>query len=151
MRHGSRKFDNFLLTTILLLRKMSNILEITDADYEIFYSNDTSNLIAYRLCLFNYLHLIKSITNINDKIKAAEQIFIILDTPCGHSILKTDIIFRSVVLLKFQEMRYNLQYFKHIDIHNILFAITKVEPVFSNIDNIDYTNYTWLYKYQIRV
>ena len=132
---------------------MSNILKITDRDYDIFYSNDTNNMLAFRLCLSHYLHELKLITDYYDKIKGAEQIFIILDTPCGHTILKTDFIFRNVVIYKIDELLNRLHIYQHNDINNILSILIKIKPIFTNLHqlNIDYNNYTWLYKLQIRV
>jgi hypothetical protein len=86
----------------------SNILNITNDDYDIIYHSDSSNINRYKMVFRSYLLKCHSISNNTVdrliRLKVATEIIKMLDTKAGHELLKNCSLFLNSVINKIQEM-----------------------------------------------
>jgi hypothetical protein len=78
---------------------------------------------------------------------------ILLDTKCGHQLIKELPSFSEVVIDKIEQMNYAILNLNEDDVYDIKVVLNKITPIFTNILslNIDYGTYKYAYEYSIRV
>ena len=135
----------------------TNMLNISDDDHNVLYHSDLSNIVNYKSVFQKYLLRSFDLTNnITDKLiclKVAIEIMILLDTQCGHQLIKELPSFFEVVIDKIEQMNYAILNLNDDDVYDIKVVLNKITPIFTNIRslNIDYASYKYAYEYSIRV